>query len=57
MAQFLVAGYLPDDFDPSTMDEAMGRAIHALNKEMEDAGPEAGLRPWGHEVAASADRC
>ena len=38
MPQFLVAGYLPDDFDPSKMDPAMGPAIHALNKEMEDAG-------------------
>ena len=44
MAQFLVAGYLPDDFDPSTMDEAMGRAIHALNKEMEDAGATKSLQ-------------
>jgi hypothetical protein len=38
MPQYLVAGYLPDDFDPSSVDEAMGRAIHALNKEMEAAG-------------------
>ena len=38
MPQFLVAGYLPDDFDPSQMDPAMGPAIHALNKEMEAAG-------------------
>jgi hypothetical protein len=38
MPQFLVAGYLPDDFDPSTVDEAMGNAIHALNKEMLAAG-------------------
>ena len=38
MPQFLVAGYLPDDFDPSTVTEEMGRAIHAFNKEMEDAG-------------------
>ena len=38
MPQFLVAGYLPDDFDPSTMDEATGREIHALNKEMIAAG-------------------
>src|ERR1700733_8356229 len=38
MPQFLVAGYLPDDFDPSTMDEAVGREIHALNKEMIAAG-------------------
>jgi hypothetical protein len=38
MPQYLVAGYLPDDFDPSTVDEAMGRKIHALNKEMIAAG-------------------
>ena len=38
MPQYLVAGYLPDDFDPSQMDEAAGRRIHELNKEMEDAG-------------------
>jgi hypothetical protein len=38
MPQYLVAGYLPDDFDPSTVDEAMGRKIHAFNKEMEAAG-------------------
>jgi hypothetical protein len=38
MPQFLVAGYQPDDFDPSTMDESVGRAIHELNKEMIAAG-------------------
>ena len=38
MPQYLVAGYLPDDFDPSQVDEAMGREIHALNKEMIAAG-------------------
>jgi hypothetical protein len=38
MPQYLFAGYLPDDFDPSTMDEAMGDAIHALNREMIAAG-------------------
>jgi hypothetical protein len=57
MPQFLVAGYLPDDFDPSQMDEAAGRKIHAFNQR--DGGrrcPEIGLRPWGREVAASADR-
>ena len=34
MPQYLVNGYLPDDFDPSTVDESMSREIHALNKEM-----------------------
>src|ERR1700674_1507721 len=38
MPQYLIAGYMPDDFDPSSVTEAMGRAIHAFNKEMEDAG-------------------
>jgi hypothetical protein len=38
MPQYLVAGYLPDDFDPSQMDEATGRKIHAFNQEMEAAG-------------------
>ena len=38
MPQYFVAGYLPDDFDPSQVDEAMGREIHALNKEMLAAG-------------------
>ena len=38
MPQYLVAGYIPDDFDPSQVDEAVGREIHALNKEMIAAG-------------------
>ena len=38
MPHYLVAGYLPDDFDPSSVDEAMGLAIHGLNKEMIAAG-------------------
>jgi hypothetical protein len=38
MPQFLVAGYMRDDFDPSTADPAMGEKIHALNKEMIAAG-------------------
>jgi len=38
MPQYLVAGYLPDDYDPSLVDEAAGREIHALNKEMIAAG-------------------
>ena len=38
MPQYFVSGYLPDDFDPSQMDEAVGLAIHALNKEMIAAG-------------------
>jgi hypothetical protein len=38
MPQYLVSGYIPDDFDPSKMDPAVGREIHALNKEMIAAG-------------------
>ncbi|HUL34032.1 MAG TPA: YciI family protein [Candidatus Eisenbacteria bacterium] len=38
MPQFLVASYLPDDFDPSVLTEETIAAIHALNDEMEAAG-------------------
>src|SRR4051794_14211983 len=38
MPQYLVNGYLPDDFDPSQVDETMMSQIHALNKEMIAAG-------------------
>jgi hypothetical protein len=38
MPQYLVAGYLPNDFDPTKLDESVGREIHALNKEMVAAG-------------------
>ena len=38
MPQYLVSGYLPDNFDPSTQDEATMEAIHALNREMIAAG-------------------
>ena len=38
MAQFLVAGYLPDDYDPSAETEATVEAIHTLNREMIAAG-------------------
>ena len=34
MPQYLFAGYLPDNFDPSTQDEAIVEEIHALNREM-----------------------
>lgn len=37
MAQYLVAIYHPDDYDPSTEDEAMSRDIDALNEEMKAA--------------------
>ncbi|MEO8336453.1 MAG: YciI family protein [bacterium] len=38
MPRYMVASYLPDDFDPSTVTEETGAAIHALNAEMEAAG-------------------
>ena len=42
MPQFLVAGYLPDDYDPSAEDETIMEEImeeiHALNREMIAAG-------------------
>jgi hypothetical protein len=38
MPQYLVANYLPDNFDPSTVTEAMMDEIHALNREMIAAG-------------------
>jgi hypothetical protein len=38
MPQYLVCNYLPDDFDPSTVTEAMIEEIHALNREMDAAG-------------------
>jgi len=49
MPQFLLTIQLPDNFDPSTMDEATMRDMAALNQEMEAAGvvPKfaAGLTP------------
>ena len=38
MPQYLVANYMPDDFDPSTVTEAMMEEIHALNRELIAAG-------------------
>jgi hypothetical protein len=38
MPQYLVCNYLPDDFDPSTVTEAMMEDIHALNRELIAAG-------------------
>ena len=38
MPQYLVTIQLPDDFDPSTIDEAMIRDIEALNETMDAAG-------------------
>ncbi|MDQ2833256.1 MAG: YciI family protein [Acidobacteriota bacterium] len=38
MPQFLVTVQFPDNFDPSSQDEAVIHDISALNKEMIDAG-------------------
>jgi hypothetical protein len=38
MPQYLIANYMPDDFDPSTVTEAMMEEIDALNREMIAAG-------------------
>jgi len=38
MPQYLVCNYLPDNFDPSFVTEAMMEEIHALNREMIAAG-------------------
>ena len=38
MPQYLIAGYLPENFDPSAQDETMVEAIYALNREMIAAG-------------------
>jgi hypothetical protein len=38
MPQYLVAIHHPDNYDPSTEDEAMSRDIDVLNEEMEAAG-------------------
>ena len=38
MPQYLVCNYLPDDFDPSGVTEAMIEEIHALNRELIAAG-------------------
>ncbi len=48
MPQFLVAVQLPDDFDPSQADPAMGGEIDKLNEEIAAAGIGVfvgGLRP------------
>ncbi len=38
MPQYLVASYLPDNFDPSSVTEAMVEEIHAVNRELIAAG-------------------
>jgi hypothetical protein len=38
MPQYLLSGYLPDNYDPSAETEETMEAIHALNREMIAAG-------------------
>ena len=50
MPQYLVANYLPDDFDPSSVTEAMIEEIHAVNRELIAAGVRkfaCGISPAG----------
>ncbi len=50
MPQYLVANYLPDDFDPSTVTEAMMEEIPALNRELIAVG----ARKFACGVSAAA---
>src|SRR6202021_442731 len=52
MPQYLVCNYMPDNFDPSTVTEAMMEEIHALNREMIAAGVR--KFAWGFSPAANA---
>jgi hypothetical protein len=38
MPHYLIASYLPDDFDPSSVTEAMVEQIHEVNRELIAAG-------------------
>jgi hypothetical protein len=38
MPHFVISGYLPENFDPSAVDEAMVEGIHTLNRQMDAAG-------------------
>lgn len=57
MPHYLISGYLPGDFDPSTQDEAMVEAIYALNREMVAAGVRrfAGGLGAAHTLRAQPD--
>ena len=57
MPHFVISGYLPKDFDPSTVTETMVEGIHALNREIYAAGVTrfaGGLGP-SHTVRTRAD--
>ena len=51
MPQYLVCNYMPDNFDPSTVTEAMMEEIHALNREMIAAG----VRKFACGIAPAAN--
>ena len=51
MPQYLIANYMPDDFDPSTVTEEMIEEIHALNREMIAAG----IRKFACGITPPAD--
>ena len=57
MPQYLVCNYMPDNFDPSTVTEAMMEEIHALNREMIAAGVRkfaCGIAPVANAKAVAA---
>ncbi len=59
MPHYLVANYLPDNFDPSTVTEAMMEAIHALNRELIAAGVRkfaCGISPAGSAKTLRSQR-
>ena len=55
MPQFLVSGYLPDNYDPSVEGEAMVGDIDVLNEEMEAAG--LGSSPAACNRRATRNHC
>ena len=57
MPHYLISGYLPDDFNPSMMTEAMVDEIHAMNREMIAAGVRrfAGGLGAAHTLRAQPD--
>lgn len=57
MTRYMVAIHHPDDYDPSTEDEAMSLAIDALNDEMKASGVRVfvgGLQPALRATALAA---
>lgn len=55
--KFLISGYLPSNFDPSTVTPEMGAQIHGLNADLEAAGAlffACGLAPHSQTKTLSA---